>query len=246
MVKKAFILAAGLGTRLGKHSEKKPKALVEFAGKPMLQNVIEKLIDAGISEFIINIHHFGQQLIEFLESKQNFNVQIFISDEKEQLLDTGGGLIKAGKYFEKNETVLVHNVDVIADIDIEMLYHYHIQNQVLASLCIRNRDSSRALLFNDEMRLIGWKNKLTNEYKWVEKPVTYYNPFAFSGIYMINSEIILKMTLTGRFSIIDAWLNLAKENKIYGFLDHSDYWFDLGTIEKIKEAENYLNKKDIG
>ena len=246
MVNKAFILAAGLGSRLGKHSENKPKALVQIAGKPMLQTTIETLKKAGISEFVINIHHLGRQVIDFLEEHEHFNVQITISDERDELLDTGGALLKAAKYIRNDETILVHNVDVISDVDFNALYHDHIHKRALASLCVRNRNSSRVLLFNDEMKLVGWKNNSTNEIKWVRKKSDDYNPFAFSGIYMINTEIIDKIAFTGKFSIIDAWLKLAYENNIYGFVDYSDYWFDLGTVEKIKEAENYLKKKNIG
>lgn len=246
MVKTAFILAAGLGSRLNNRTKNKPKALVEVAGKPMLQSVIEKLKLAGISSFIINVHHFGQQVIDFLEEKNYFDVQIFISDERDQLLDTGGALIKAGHLFKKDETILVHNVDVISDMNLERFYKYHWQKQSFATLSVRQRISGRSLLFNNEMKLIGWRNNTTNEYKWATNPIEDYAAFAFNGIYLLNTNIINSISCSGKFSIVDAWLELATKNNISGFFDQSDFWFDLGTAKKINEAENYLKNKKIG
>lgn len=246
MVKKAFILAAGLGTRLGDHTKNKPKALVEVAGKPMLQNVIENLKNAGIDSFVINVHHFAEQVIHFLKKKNYFNTQISISDEREQLLDTGGALVKTKHLFKEDETILIHNVDVISDLNLEELYQYHKQQQSIATLSVRKRNSSRSLLFNQEMRLIGWRNKSTKEYKWTNEQIENYIPYAFSGIYLLNPAIINSISFKGKFSIIDAWLEIAKKNNISGFLDCSDFWFDLGTTEKINEAEKYLTNKKSG
>ncbi len=246
MIKKAFILAAGMGTRLEDLTADKPKALVKVNGKPMIQRVIEELKEYGISEFMINIHHHGQQLIEFLDSKNNFNVAIQISDEQEELLDTGGAIAKAGSFFAGNDPVLVHNVDVISAINLKALFDYHIKTNAIATLCVRKRNSSRALLFDDDMLLTGWTNYKTKQFKWVDKPQTDFESFAFSGIFLVEPVFVQHLPMTGRFSIIDAWLKMAGNNKIAGYHDTSHSWFDLGTKEKIAEAEKHLKSNHIG
>lgn len=245
MVRKAFILAAGLGTRLGDQTTKKPKALVEFNGKPMLQQLIERLIKSGISEFVINIHHHGNQIIEFLENNNNFGVEIIISDEQEKLLNTGGAILKAGNYFTGNDPILVHNADVFSDINLKTLNDYHLRNNDLATLCVRKRESGRALLFNVEMQLSGWMNIQTNQFKWVDNPIDDYQAYAYSGIYLINPKFFQNIPMNGSFSIIDALLIMAKKHKISGFHDLSNIWFDLGTQDKIAKAENFLKVNNL-
>lgn len=240
---KAFILAAGLGTRLGELSKEIPKALITINGKELLGILINHLKYQGFNEFLINVHHHGQMVIDYLNENNNFGVQIHISDERDELLDTGGAIIKASDFFIGNAPILIHNVDIISEVDYTELLNYHLKSQSIASLCVRKRNSDRALIFNNKMDLMGWMNKKTHEYKWVGSPSTNYSSFAFSGIYFIDPEFINKIKLTRKFSIIDAWLSIAGSNKIKAYLDNSENWFDLGTMEKIELAESYLKNR---
>ena len=235
---KAIILAAGLGSRLKRLTIDKPKALIEVNGITMLESVIVKLKNQGITDFLINIHYLGQNIIDFLTKHNNFGVNITISDERQQLLDTGGAILKAKHFITGNEPVLVHNVDIISDVNINELLKYHNNNNCVATLCVRKRDSGRGLLFNKTMHLIGWTNIEKQEFKWVNKKCIDYNTFAFSGIYMIAPEFVNLITQTSKFSIIETWLDIAKKNIISGYVDTSVKWHDLGTIEKINIAED--------
>lgn len=246
MIKKAFILAAGLGTRLGIITEQKPKALVEINGKPMLQFVIEQLMKEGIEEFIINIHHHGQQVLEFLKSQNNFGAIIHISDESDLLLGTGGAIVKTNDHFTGTNPVLIYNVDVLSNLDLKALENYHSNNKALATLCVRKRQSSRQLLFDDDMKLVGWHNIKTGEFKWVDRERTNYQSLSYSGVYLTNPDFAEKIPFTGKFSIIEAWLKMASSHPIVGYLDESPFWFDLGTEEKISAAENYLKGGRLG
>ncbi len=239
---KAIILAAGLGLRLKKLTQDKPKALIEVNGITMLESVIMKLKNQGITEFLINIHYLGQNIIDFLTNNNNFGVNITISDERKQLLDTGGAILKAHAFISGNEPVLVHNVDIISDVNINELLKYHNINNCVATLCIRKRDSGRGLLFNKKMHLVGWTNIEKQEFKWVKNKPVDYNTFAFSGIYMIAPKFANLITQTGKFSIIDTWLEIAKKNTISGYIDTSIEWHDLGTVEKINNAENKIGE----
>lgn len=240
MIGKAFIPAAGLGTRLGELSKSRPKALVEVGGIPMLELTIERLKKKGINKFVVNVHHFGDEVIDFIKQRNNFGVDVQISDERSELLDTGGAILKAASFFDGKQPILVHNVDVISEVDFKQLAEWHQQQNTLVSLCVRKRESGRALLFNDEMLLKGWANLEKNEFKWVDNPIDNFESFAFSGIYLFNPSFLKKLPFHGKFSIIDAWLRMAQTERIYGFHDQSAKWFDLGTPEKIKLAEAYL------
>ncbi len=230
-----------MGSRLKTITNNKPKALVEINGITMLETVISNLKTQGVKKFLVNIHHFGDKIIEYLNINNNFGVDIRISDERELLLDTGGAILHAKKFIEGTEPVLIHNVDIISDFSLIDLLSYHREQNCLATLCVRKRDSQRGLLFNNANRLIGWTNLSKNKYKWVDNPSTDYKLLAYSGVYLINPEFAKKINQKLKFSIIDTWLDLAKNNNISGFIDYSNTWFDLGTIEKINEAENKLN-----
>jgi len=239
---KAIILAAGLGSRLNTITSNKPKALVEVNGKTMLELVIQNLKKQGITNFLINIHHFGESIIDYLLENKNFGVSITISDESDQLLDTGGAILKAQNFISGNEPVLVHNVDIISDVKITDLLKFHVKTGSIATLCVRKRESGRGLLFNSEMHLVGWTSIEKNEFKWVNKIYDEYNLFAFSGIYMISPKFVEEIKQKGKFSIIDTWLKVAKSNYISGFIDSSETWHDLGTAEKINLAESDNDK----
>lgn len=234
---KAIILAAGLGTRLKNITQNIPKALVEVNGKTMLEIAILNLKNQGFNNFLINIHHQGKSIIDFLSSKNNFGVNIIISDERDRLLDTGGAIFKAKKFIAGNEPVLVHNVDVISDVSIPSLFEYHKKNDAVATLCVRKRETQRFLLFNNSNNLIGWTNVKKKEFKWVDKSYSKYHYYAFSGIYVISPKFVELIKQTGKFSIIDSWLEIANNNIINAYVDISNQWHDLGTIEKINIAE---------
>ena len=242
---KAFILAAGLGTRLGELTKDRPKALVEINGEELLALTIRRLKDQGFTEFVVNIHHHGEMVMDFLKKHDNFGVSIQISDECDRLLDTGGALVKAAQYLSGDEPVLVHNVDIISEVNFRELLAFHAKQQALATLCVRERTSERALLFDYQRQLIGWTNKKTGEFKWSISPVTDYLSYAFSGIYVISPGFIREIRQKGKFSIVDTWLKLAGKHKISGYLDKSEHWFDLGTPEKIKMAELTLKNKGL-
>lgn len=157
---KAMIFAAGLGTRLRPLTNDRPKALVEVGGKPMLEHVITRMIDAGFEDITVNIHHFGQKIIDFLDAKNNFGINIHISDERDLLLDTGGGILKAKKFLDGNEPFLVHNADILTSLDLKAFYDWHCKDtDTVASLLVKHRDTARYLLFDHNDKLKGWINK---------------------------------------------------------------------------------------
>ena len=244
MTKQAMIFAAGLGTRLKPLTDRMPKALVPVAGRPMLEHVILKLKAAGFNELVINIHHFGEQILDFLRANQNFGLTIHISDERDCLLDTGGGIRKAEPFFRGNEPFLVHNVDILSDTDLKALYEYHRQSGNDATLLASRRKTIRYLLFDDEKRLCGWINKDTLQ----TKPEGFaYNPehhheYAFSGIHVISPSLFHYMDerWTGKFSIMDFYLQTCHEARIGGRLTDTLRLIDIGKPETLTQAEEFL------
>ncbi|MDR1699547.1 MAG: NTP transferase domain-containing protein, partial [Prevotellaceae bacterium] len=184
---KAMIFAAGLGTRLKPLTDNKPKALVEIAGKPLLEHVINKLTAAGFNEIIINVHHFADQIIDFVKQKNNFGVRLEISDERQMLLDTGGGVQKAAWFFDDGKPFLLHNVDILSDINLQTLYANHLETGAEATLAVNSRVTSRYLFFDRTMRMRGWTNETTGEIKppGTEIDKT-WEKLAFSGIHVIS------------------------------------------------------------
>jgi NDP-sugar pyrophosphorylase family protein len=237
---KALIFAAGLGTRLKPLTDNTPKALVKVAGKPMLQIVIEKLKKQGINQFIINIHHFGEQITEFLKTSNNFNCQIEISDERSKLLDTGGGLKKAEKFLMDEDYFLVHNADIYSEISIAEMETVHRVSGALATLAVKNRQSTRKLGFDENKLLAAWKNNATGEEIISRKPKGKINYLAFSGIHIINTNIFKYLPEEKKYSITPEYLKLSAKHKIRAF-EHCEPIFDLGTTERIAECEKYLN-----
>ena len=238
---KAMIFAAGLGTRLRPLTDNKPKALVEVAGKTLLQRAIEKVSEAGFREIVVNIHHFGDQIIDFLKKNNNFGLDIRVSDERDELLDTGGGILKAKPWLDVSEPFLVYNVDVLSSLDLRRLVEWHHEHKALATLVVRKRDTARYLLFDKEMQLSGWTNIQTGEIK-MSREIPATEMFAFSGIHIIEPSVFPLITETGKFSIIPMYLRLAAQNPIYGFEDTSDLWMDLGKLEQLELAEKMLNQ----
>ncbi len=238
----AMLFAAGLGTRLKPLTNNKPKALVELNGKTFLEHAIVKLKSIGVTRIVINVHHFADLAEDFIR-KNDFGVDIRISDEREQLLDTGGGLKKAESLFIPNVPILIYNVDIFSDIDLKELVCAHNKSGALITMAVRNRDCSRCLYFNEDKQLTGWKNKQTGEVKQARADMAQSKPIAFTGIHMVSYQLFDKITETGAFSIIDLYLRLAETEKITAFTDNSGIWFDLGTPEQLQTAENTLNKE---
>jgi len=238
---KAMIFAAGLGTRLRPITNHIPKALAPVNGIPMLEIVIRRLINYGFNEIIVNVHHFADKVIEFLDNKDRFGINLQISDERDELLDTGGGLKKASWFFDDGQPFLVHNVDTLTNIDLLDYYKYHQQNDALASLLVRHRPGSRYFLFDQSNRLCGWENVVTNERIISRKQAAHLEQIAFSCLHVIDPKIFDLMEEEGCFSIIDVYLRLAKNHKIMGFLDDASYWLDIGTPEKLKRAEHDID-----
>ncbi|HSN49637.1 MAG TPA: nucleotidyltransferase family protein, partial [Bacteroidales bacterium] len=225
---KAMILAAGLGTRLRPVTEHIPKALVMVNGMTLLEHAVTHLKQYGIDQVIINVHHFADQVIEFVIKKKSFGIQISFSDEREALLETGGGLKKAAWFFNDGQPFLVRNVDVISDLDLKSLLNYHLASGSMATLVVRSRETSRYFLFDKDNRLRGWTNLKTGEKKWVAGPDPQSKLLAFSGIQILDPAVFPLITETGSFSVTDLYLRLAVTQKITGYMDEHSQWKDIG------------------
>jgi len=240
---KAMILAAGTGTRLKPLTDGMPKALVPIKGIPMLEHVITKIKAAGFTSIIINIHHFGEQIIDFLALKDNFGMDIKISDERNYLLDTGGGIKHANCYLDGEEPFLVHNVDIFTDVDLTTMYDSHINSKSLATLLVSRRQTSRQLLFNKEERLCGWRNRETGE---VKSNTPQFDPsihfeYAFGGIHVISPEIFRLMDAwTGNFSIINFYLSVCAKYPIGLYTENDMQLIDAGKPKGLELARRLL------
>ena len=236
-----MIFAAGLGTRLKPLTDHMPKALVPVAGKPMLEHVILKLIASGFDEIVINVHHFAEQIIDFLKEKNNFGIKIWISDETEELLDTGGGIKKASSLL--NEPFLVHNADILSNVDFKALYDFHIASENDATLLVSPRKTVRYLLFNQTNRLCGWINKDTLQTKpegFIYQPEE-QKEYAFGGIHIISPSLFKYMEgWTGKFSIMDFYLQTCPKAKLGGYAKEDLQLIDIGKPDTLAKAEEFL------
>jgi N-acetyl-alpha-D-muramate 1-phosphate uridylyltransferase len=237
---KAMIFAAGLGTRFKPWTDKHPKALALVNGKSLLERNIKYLQQFGITEVIVNVHHFAEQIIEVVNNNNNnWGSSITISDEKNEVLETGGGLKKARWYFN-NEAFVVMNVDILTDLDLQAMINFHQQNKPLATLAATNRKTSRYFLFDEDDNLSGWRNIKTNEQKIsIEKHDLVQK--AFSGIHIIEPKIFPLIKQSGKFSIVDTYLDLAKTEIIKGFDHSSSKLVDVGKPESLIEAEKLFS-----
>ena len=235
---KALIFAAGKGTRLKPFTDHHPKALARVNGVPLLERNIKYLQSYGINDFVINIFHFGEQIVEFLKEHDHFGANIEISDEKDQLLETGGGLVFARRFLDFEEDFLILNADILTDLNITEFVEYHQEKKDFATLAVSDRKSSRKLLFNPEMVLRGWVNVETGEQRLAEFNKG-FKPLAFSGIHCMNPAIFGKIKRTGKFSIMEEYLDLMHTEKIHGF-EHQAKLIDVGRPESIVEAEKYF------
>lgn len=241
---KAMVLAAGLGTRLRPLTDHGPKALVEVGGRPLLEITLTRLCQFGVTEVIINVYHFADAILHFLKSKNNFGLRIEISRE-DVLLDTGGGLKKAGWFFgeeagQKDEPFLLHNVDVISTVDFAAMLKQHNESGALSTLALQRRETSRYLLFDPELQLSG--RRIVREKKdEIVRATGALQPLAFTGIHVISPRLLGLIREDGAFSIIDLYLRLAGQGeKIQGFRADDYYWRDLGKLEQVELAnEDY-------
>lgn len=232
----AMIFAAGLGTRLEGETSDKPKALVDVGGKPLIQHAIEKLVNAGASKIVVNVHHFAELLAGFIKG-HSWGVDVQISDETGRLLETGGGLKKAAPLFSGKEPILIYNVDILSNLNLRLLYQTHLASNALATLVVRDRETSRYLKFDAEMKLSGWLNKKSGETK-VSRPEVFEQSreLAFSGIHIVQPELFEMFPAEDRFSITDWYLELAKTKTIQGYFDKSELWMDVGKPAELEAA----------
>jgi len=224
-----MILAAGVGSRLSPLTDELPKALLEFRGKTMLEHVIGSLRDAGIGEVIINLHHHADKIEHFVVDHKNFGLKIAFSNERDLLMDTGGGIMKAS-WFLDDRPFLVHNVDILTDLDLMALYDFHLREGPLATLAVTARPTSRNLLVNGQGLLCGWRNNQTGE-EIIARDDRELRPVAFSGVHVLDPEIFSLMEPHKPFSITKAYLDLAGRYEIMT-MDHSGgTWTDMARPE---------------
>jgi NDP-sugar pyrophosphorylase family protein len=243
---KAMVLAAGLGTRLQPLTADRPKALLEIEGRTLLEMTFARLRGFGIREAIVNVHHFADMIVEYLKANSNFGMRLEVSRE-DVLLDTGGGLKKAAWFFlgdptERNQPFLLHNVDVLSTIDLNLMLQFHIEHGALATLAVQERTSSRYLLFDEQLQLCGRRLE-RDQTTEVARPFQKAQALAFSGIHVISPRLFALMTEDGAFSIIDTYLRLAaQQERLLAFRADRYYWRDLGTPESVRQAAEDLKR----
>ena len=236
---KAMIFSAGLGTRFKPWTDQHPKALALVNGKSLLQRNIEYLQQYDITDVVVNVHHFPDQVIDAIEKSGGWGSTITISDESDELLDTGGGLLKA-KHLLYRETLLTINVDILTDLNLKYFLARHQQENSLVTLAVTERETSRYLLFNKYNRLVGWRNKQTGEEKIVIQAKDIFEK-AYSGIAIFEPEVFDLIPFTGKFSLIDVYLALAPENKIAAFDHTGGKLIDVGKPGSIEKAEQMFS-----
>lgn len=240
----AMILAAGLGTRLRPLTYEIPKALVPVGDRPMLEHVIHRMIDAGCDHLVINVHHHGDQVVRFLEERDNFGIDIDVSMEPDKALETGGGLAHAAHYFHKKESFFMHNSDIFTNIDLRDLREAHEDGEdVLATLAVREVETNRFLLFDENDDLCGFGDSEGKEHVVVE-PKGATSRYDFCGVQVISPRIFDLMTETGIFSIINTYLRLSKEGeRILPHRVDGAYWIDIGNAERLQEARELYERR---
>ncbi|PID57883.1 nucleotidyltransferase [candidate division KSB3 bacterium] len=238
---KAMIFAAGLGTRLRPLTDTCPKALLTIEGRPLLEIVIHRLKHYGFRELVINVHHLAEQILEFLAARKNFGLDIQISDETALLLDTGGALKAAAALLNDGRPFLVHNVDILSEIDVKDFYEWHCRRPyVLASLAVSRRPSTRCLLFDREQRLCGWRHRKSKETIWAKTCPEDVQELAFSGVHVIDPKIFSYLPEKKVFSIIDVYLQAAGSEAIVAYPHEHRLWLDVGKTTQLKRAREIL------
>ena len=235
----AFILAAGLGTRLKELTSDKPKALVELNQKPLLEIVIDNLISQNFNHFVINIHHYGEKILDYFKTKKYENVSIEISDERESLLDTGGAILKALPYFKDSKAVLIHNVDIITDIDFQSVYDDFTKSDEAAWLLTQNRNNKRKIVFDENDNYVGRMNLETNDFDGDCELNDKFKLLSFSGLHLIKPEHFHDFDLKKCY-VFDLYKEISKRHCVKSKFIQPNFWFDLGTQEQLKEASSWL------
>jgi NDP-sugar pyrophosphorylase family protein len=238
---KAMIFAAGLGKRLGKITENIPKALVDVNGKTALQMAVEKCTAHGFSDIIVNVHHFAGMVEDEVKRLNNMGFRISVSNERELLLETGGGLYKARDFFDKTP-FLIYNVDIISDLDLSALYNYHFEKKGLATLAVRNRPGNRFYLIDRSGIIRGWRNISTGEQILTSATDVELSEIAFSGMHIVEPEIFDCMS-EGVYTMTTLYLKLAAEHNIFTFRDDEGYWGDIGTPESLEYVRKLFETK---
>ena len=238
---KAMIFAAGLGTRLRPLTDTMPKALVPVNGQPLLHYLLTKLQHAGCTHAVVNVHHHASQIIEYVK-QHNYGMKIEISDERDMLLDTGGGLRKAASLLDGNEPILVHNVDILSNLDFDLLLQQHHPDR-LATVVVSKRDTSRYLLFDSDMRMQGWTNIHSGEVKPQDLDTTTLQRAAFAGIHVVSPRIFAPLhTMPDKFSIIDFYLQAMNNHRIIGYTPPGFAMLDVGKVDSLAPAEEFVKR----
>lgn len=244
---KAMVFAAGLGTRLKPLTLTMPKALVPLHGVPMLERVIKNIIACGITDVVVNIHHFGDQIIDFLARNNNFGINIAISDERDLLLDTGGGILRAQSLLDGDEPFLVHNADIFTDLDLHNIINHHLASGADATLLVKQRTTQRYLVFDGQNRMQGWTNIATGEVKPESLTIdASTHLLAFGGVHVISPKVFahLKQFATEpKFSIMPFYISACRQLNIQGFNPSGYNWFDIGKMETLHQAEQFLSQQ---
>lgn len=234
----AMLFAAGLGTRLKPFTNEHPKALAQVNGKTLLQHNIQYLQRFGINRVVVNVHHFANQIIDIVNENKGWGSEVVISDETSEVLETGGGLMKAIPLFGDAENIIIMNVDILTNLNIDQMFQQHISTNALATLAVTNRTTSRYFIFNNESKLCGWMNTKTNELRCIKNfDEKIHTKLAFSGIHIINKKIFSLIKQQGKFSMVDVYLDLMKTNGIIAFNHSKDKFIDVGKPESITIAE---------
>ena len=247
---KAMIFAAGLGTRLRPLTDTMPKALVPVDGVPLLGRVAGRLLDAGVDELVVNTHHFADQIAAYVAAEKGFGVPVHLSPEPEQLLETGGGILHARRFLEGGGPFLVHNVDILSNLDLRR-FVAEARPEALATLVVSDRKTSRYFLFDEGMRLVGWTDLRTGE---VRSPFPGLDPgrcrrLAFAGIHLVSDRIFSVMDaygLEGRFSIVDFYLRAAADHPLYGYVPEDFRMLDVGKLDSLEAAAALVRELGAG
>lgn len=241
----ALLLAAGLGTRLKPLTNNRPKALVEVNGISLLEWNLNRLINSGSRKIVVNVHHFGDQVIDFIKGR-TWSIPIEISDERDLLLDTGGAIKKSEPLFSGKEPILIHNVDILSHINLEELVNHHLDSKSFATLAVSERETSRMLLFSPEDSLCGWMNQSTRETLWTDEERKDYRKLAFSGIAVISPELLnLLPEADHPYSVIPEYLRIAKNHGIKAFTHKKEDWIDVGKPETLALASKFIELNNI-
>lgn len=243
---KAMILAAGMGTRLHPLTHLIPKALINIGGVTMLEVILKRLAAAGVTEVAINPHHLSEKITDFLTERKNFGLRIELSRENFFPVETGGGLKKISWFFGDGKPFFLHNCDVFTEMDLGAMYKAHLESGALATLAVKERPSSRQLLFDSDLNLQGRFKAESDTIEWTVGPVEKPARLAFSGVHVISPAIFKLMTETGVFSIIEVYLRLAGAgSKIKGFRMDEAYWQDIGSTERLEALKRYVAETGV-